>query len=139
MALLPKNVYSESRLLIQRIAAVARATRQVIVNQSPISLHQSQSDLLRLIRRERFDWRIDIDWLQFAEVLDLHWMPHGKIQVRDAVIGLQHRGQDSIKIRNSHRSLLFIAVYRRFLEERPEFLFVDRLIVGFVRRNTRMA
>jgi len=41
---------------------------------------------------------------EFAEILDLHGMAHGKVQVRDAVVGLQHRGQDFIEIGNSHQA-----------------------------------
>ena len=92
MALLPENVDAEPRLVVQRIAAIARPTREVIIDQPPISLHQGERDLLGLIRCERYDRRLDVDRLQFAKILDLHRMAHRKIQVRDAVVGLQHRG-----------------------------------------------
>ena len=63
MSLLPENVDAETRFLIERITAIARAAGQIIVNQAPISLHQRERDLLGLIRSQRFDRRIDKDRL----------------------------------------------------------------------------
>ena len=96
--------------MAERITAIAGAAREVIVNQAPISLHERDRDLLRLIRRQRFDRRIHIDRLQFAIIFHLHRMAHGKIQVRDAFVGFQHRGQDSIEIGNSHRNCVYSSV-----------------------------
>ena len=41
MSLLPENVDAEARFIVERIAAIARAARQIIVNQPAISLHQA--------------------------------------------------------------------------------------------------
>ena len=68
---------------------------QIIVNQPAIALHESERDLLGLIRRQRFDRRIDEDRLEFAEIFHLQRVTDGKIEIGDAVVGLQHRGQNS--------------------------------------------
>ena len=124
MSLLPENIDAEARFVAERITAIAGAAGEIIVDETPISLDQGERDLLRLIRRERVDRRVDEDRLQFAVILHLQRMADGKIEIGDAVVGLQHRGQDPVEVGNSHRALvLFIgAVGRRVFQEWPEFL-----------------
>ncbi len=110
MALLPENIYAETRFVVERIAAIAGAAGEIIVNQAAVSLHQGERDLLRLIGSERVDRRIDEDRLQFAEIFHLQRMADGKIQVGDAVVGLQHRRQNSVEIGNSHRAWCYSSV-----------------------------
>ena len=92
MSLLPENVHAKAGFVPERITAVAGAAREIIVNQPAISLHEREGDLFRLIRRQRFDWRVHEDRLQFAKIFHLHRVAHGKIQIRDAFVGFQHRG-----------------------------------------------
>ena len=63
ISLLPKNIDAETDLFAERITAIARSAGEIIVNKPPISLHQGQRDLLRLIRGKGFDGRIDKDRL----------------------------------------------------------------------------
>ena len=139
MSLLPENVHAKTRFVVERVTAIAGAAGQIIVDQAPISLHQRERDLLGLIRSQRVDRRIDKDRLQFAEIFHLQRMADGKIEIGNAVIGLQHRGQNFIEIGNSHRSVILRYHRRRgSFRNGAEFLFVDRLVVGFFGRNPRV-
>lgn len=79
MTLLPENIYAETRLVIERIAAVARAAGQIIVNQTAIALHQGQCDLLGLVGSQCLDRWLDINWFEFAVILNLERMTNRKV------------------------------------------------------------
>ena len=108
MALLAENIDAETRFVAERVAAIAGAAGEIIVDQAPISLHESERELFGLIGRERFDRRVDKDRLQFAEIFDLQRMTDGKVEIGDAVVGLQHRGENFVEIGNSHDLTLFV-------------------------------
>src|SRR2546421_7610809 len=103
MPLLPENIDAEAGFITERITAITGAAGQIIVNEASIALYQRERNLFRLKWSERVDWRVDKDRLQFAIILHLQRMAHGKIQVGDAVISFQHRRQNPIEIGNSHR------------------------------------
>src|ERR1700731_3682504 len=102
MALLPEYADAETRFIGQGITAIARSGREKIVNQSAVALHDGERNLLGLIRRQRFDRRIDVDGFELAEVFHLGRMSDGKVKIRNAVVGFQHRGKNFIKIGCSH-------------------------------------
>src|SRR5262249_45595830 len=104
MTLLSENVYSETRLAFERVTAIARSAGKIIVNQAPVPLHQCESDLLRLIRSQALDRRIDEDWFEFSPIFNLKRVANGKVQVGDARVSLEHRGQNLVEIRKSHGS-----------------------------------
>ena len=103
MTLLSENIHAETRFVFEGITAITGATSKIVVDEPPIPLHQRERNLFRLERCQRIDRWVDKDRLQFAIILHLQWMADGKVQIRDAVIRLQHRGQDSVEIGNSHR------------------------------------
>ena len=134
MSLLPENIDAETRFVAERVTAIAGAAGEVIVNQAAIALHEGERDLLRLIRSERFDRRIDKDRLQFAEVFHLERMADGEIEIGDAVVGLQHRGQNFVEIGYSHgQFILPTSSAGGSFRNGAEFLLVDRLVVSFFR------
>src|SRR5437867_382177 len=102
MSLLPEDIDAEPGFIVERVTAVARAAGQIIVNQTPIALHERECDLLGLIGRERLDRWIDIYRLELAEVLHLQRMTDGKIQVGDAIVSLEHRRENFIEIGGPH-------------------------------------
>src|SRR5438067_6913942 len=88
---LAKNIDAETSFIVERVTAIARASSQIIVNQTAIPLHEGEGDLFRLVGSECFNWQIGKYRFEFAEVFHLRWMADGKIKVGDAVIGFQHR------------------------------------------------
>src|SRR5437899_11230179 len=91
MSLLPKNIDAETSFIVERVTAIARASSQIVVNQTAIPLHEGDSDLFRLVGSERFNRRIDRDWFELTEIFDLKRMADRKIKIGDAVIRFQHR------------------------------------------------
>src|SRR6266404_3976719 len=91
MSLLPKNIDAETGFIVERVTAIARASSQIVVNQTAIPLHEGEGDVFRLVGSERFNRRIDRDRFQLTEIFDLRWVADRKIEVGDAVIGFQHR------------------------------------------------
>lgn len=102
MALLPKDINSETRSAFEEIAAIASAAGQIIVDEAAISLHQRERDLFRLIGSQAFDWWIDIHRFEFAPIFHLKWMANGEIEIGDTAVGLEHRRQNFVQIWNSH-------------------------------------
>ena len=47
MSLLPENIYAETRFVAERITAIAGAAGEIIVNETPISLHQASARFAR--------------------------------------------------------------------------------------------
>src|SRR6266705_1654793 len=90
MSLLPKNIDAETGFIVQRVTTIARASSQIVVNQTAIPLHESEGDLFRLVGSECFNRRIDMDRFELAEIFDLKWMADRKIEIGDAVVGFQH-------------------------------------------------
>ncbi len=91
MSLLPKNIDAETGFIVERVTAIARASSQIVVNQTAIPLHEGDSDLFRLVGSERFNRRIDRNWFELTEIFDLKRVADRKIKIGDAVIGFQHR------------------------------------------------
>src|SRR3979411_2117275 len=106
MALLAKNADAETRFLGQRITQIARPSGEIIVNQTTIALHEGERDRLRFIGSQRFNRWIDIYRFEHAEILYLQRVTDRKIEVGDAIVGLQHRREDLIEIRCSHELIL---------------------------------
>lgn len=91
MALLPKDVHAETRLVIEGIATIAGSAGEIIMHQTPIALHESERNLLRLKWREPLDRWIDNDGLKLAEIFHLERMTNRNVEIGDAIIRLQHR------------------------------------------------
>src|SRR2546428_9432500 len=126
MPLLPEDVDAKTSFIAERIAAVAGAGGEIVVDEAPISLHETKCNLLGLIRSEHFNWWIDIYRFQLPEIFHLQRMAHGKVEVGNAVVSLEHGRQDSVQIRNSHRPSLFIRAIDGWLfEELTEFFLVE--------------
>ena len=102
VSLLAKNADAETRFVSKGIATIAGTGRQVIINQTPIALHDGEGNLLGLIGSERFNRWIDINLFELTEIFDLQWMTHRKVEVGDAVVGFQHRRKNLIEIGYSH-------------------------------------
>jgi len=102
-----------------------------------VPAHEKKRDLLGLKRSQAIDRRIDINRLEFPEVFHLQGMPDRKIEVRDAIISLEHRGKDPVEIGSSHGVILFVELVGRWrLQEGAELLLVDCLVVSFLGRNS---
>jgi len=59
LSLLPKNVNSESGLIVERVAAIAGTVEEKFLQQAPISLHKDERELLGLVGSQSLDRRID--------------------------------------------------------------------------------
>src|SRR5438445_11994469 len=91
MSLLPKNIDAETSFIAERVTAIARASSQIVVNQTAIPLHEGEGDLLRLVGSECVNRRIDRDWFELSEIFDWKRVADGKVQSGEAALGLQHR------------------------------------------------
>src|SRR5262245_37621933 len=98
MTLLPKNVYPETSVSVQRVTAVTRSARQKIVNQAAIPLHQRKRDLFGLKWRQLLDRWINQDRLEHAKSFHLERVADGEIQIRNAVVSLEHCGQNLVQV-----------------------------------------